>query len=80
MQRQEHPEFDVFIGEMKKEMTIKAGQKCTAVRRIMVPEQFIDDVQTAISKSLKGISMEIRMEGVKNGRLAGNLKFKVKQK
>ncbi len=76
------PEFEVFIKEIRKEMTIKAGQKCTAVRRIMVPEQFIDDVQTAISKSLQGISIgDPRMEGVRMGALAGKSQVQeVKQK
>ena len=33
-------EFDLFIREVRKEMTTKAGQKCTAVRRIFVPQTF----------------------------------------
>jgi oxepin-CoA hydrolase/3-oxo-5,6-dehydrosuberyl-CoA semialdehyde dehydrogenase len=31
------PEFDIFIKEVRKEMTVKCGQKCTAIRRIIVP-------------------------------------------
>ncbi|MGV6861582.1 MAG: phenylacetic acid degradation bifunctional protein PaaZ [Putridiphycobacter sp.] len=46
------PEFDIFIKEVHKEMTVKAGQKCTAVRRIIVPEELMDDVQEALSKRL----------------------------
>ena len=46
------PEFDIFIKEVQREITVKAGQKCTAVRRIIVPEDLMDDVQTALSKRL----------------------------
>lgn len=46
------PEFDIFIKEVQKEITVKAGQKCTSVRRILVPEELIDDVQKALSKRL----------------------------
>ena len=46
------PEFDLFIKEVKNEMTTKAGQKCTAIRRIIVPENFVGDVQSALSKAL----------------------------
>ncbi len=46
------PEFDLFIKEVKKEMTVKCGQKCTAIRRIMVPEHFVEDVQIALGKEL----------------------------
>lgn len=45
-------EFDIFIKEVQKEITVKAGQKCTSVRRIIVPEELIDDVQNALSKRL----------------------------
>ena len=38
-------EFELFIKEVYKEMTIKAGQKCTAIRRILVPENLIEKVQ-----------------------------------
>ena len=41
-------EFDIFIKEVHKEMIIKAGQKCTAVRRIIVPEKLVEDVQIAL--------------------------------
>lgn len=47
------PEFDLFIKEVKKEMTVKCGQKCTAIRRIIVPENLIEDVQIALGKSLE---------------------------
>ena len=46
------PEFDLFVKEVKKEMTVKCGQKCTAIRRILVPENFLEDVQIALGKEL----------------------------
>ncbi|MEO7961156.1 MAG: aldehyde dehydrogenase family protein, partial [Ginsengibacter sp.] len=42
------PEWDIFIKEVRKEMTAKAGQKCTAIRRIFVPENKMEDVWKAI--------------------------------
>ncbi|WP_370399575.1 phenylacetic acid degradation bifunctional protein PaaZ [Sulfitobacter sp. JB4-11] len=46
------PEFDLFIKEVQREMTAKAGQKCTAIRRIMVPQPQIDAVIDALSTRL----------------------------
>ena len=46
------PEFDIFIKEVQREITVKAGQKCTAVRRIIVPEDLMDDVQGALAARL----------------------------
>lgn len=46
------PEWDLFIKEIRKEMTVKAGQKCTAIRRIFAPLPMLEDVYRAISKSL----------------------------
>jgi len=64
-------EFDLFIKEVQKEITVKTGQKCTAVRRILVPETLIDDVQTALSKRLdKNIIGDPSVEGVRMGALA----------
>lgn len=45
-------EFNLFVKECVKEITIKTGQKCTAVRRIIVPEDLIDEVEKAISEKL----------------------------
>jgi len=45
-------EFDLFVKEVKKEMTVKCGQKCTAIRRIIVPENYIEDFQIALGKAL----------------------------
>ncbi|UTW62229.1 phenylacetic acid degradation bifunctional protein PaaZ [bacterium SCSIO 12741] len=66
------PEFDIFIKEVRKEMTVKAGQKCTAIRRIIVPENLIEDVQIALGKSLaKTVVGDPQSEGVRMGALAG---------
>jgi len=46
------PEWEIFIKEVKKEMTVKAGQKCTAIRRIFVPENKLEDVSNAIAAAL----------------------------
>jgi oxepin-CoA hydrolase/3-oxo-5,6-dehydrosuberyl-CoA semialdehyde dehydrogenase len=46
------PEFDLFVREVAIEMTVKAGQKCTAIRRAMAPAQYLDDVQSALAERL----------------------------
>ncbi|MCY7422290.1 MAG: phenylacetic acid degradation bifunctional protein PaaZ [Chitinophagaceae bacterium] len=46
------PEWNIFLKEIRKEMTIKAGQKCTAIRRIFVPENKIEDVYIALGNML----------------------------
>ncbi|MEY3844052.1 MAG: hypothetical protein RL293_474 [Bacteroidota bacterium] len=67
-------EFDLFIKETVKEITIKAGQKCTAVRRILVPEALIDEVQSAISARLSSTKIgNPAEEGVRMGPLATTL-------
>jgi oxepin-CoA hydrolase / 3-oxo-5,6-dehydrosuberyl-CoA semialdehyde dehydrogenase len=66
------PEFDIFIKEVQREITVKAGQKCTAVRRIMVPEDRIEDVQIALGKRLSQTTIgDPQVEGVRMGALAG---------
>ena len=66
-------EFDIFIKEVQKEMTVKAGQKCTAVRRIIVPEKLVEDVQIALGKRLSKTTIgDPAVEGVRMGSLAGN--------
>lgn len=45
-------EWDLFIKEVRKEITVKAGQKCTAIRRIFVPEHLLEDAYLALGKSL----------------------------
>lgn len=64
------PEFDLFIKEVRKEMTVKAGQKCTAIRRIIVPENLIEDVQTALGKALDKVTVgDPRLKEVRMGAL-----------
>lgn len=64
-------EFDLFIKETTKEITIKAGQKCTAVRRIIVPEDLVGEVQDAISARLASTKIgDPAQEGVRMGSLA----------
>jgi oxepin-CoA hydrolase/3-oxo-5,6-dehydrosuberyl-CoA semialdehyde dehydrogenase len=66
------PEFDIFIKEVTREITTKAGQKCTAVRRIIVPEGMVEDVHIAIGKRLtQNIIGDPNIEGVRMGSLAG---------
>ena len=67
-------EFDLFVKECVKEMTIKAGQKCTAVRRIIVPESLLDEVQSAIAARLATTKIgDPSLEGVRMGALATRL-------
>jgi len=75
-------EFELFVKEVRKEMTVKCGQKCTAVRRIIVPAEYMEDVQIAIGKALNGIAIgDPRKEGVRMGALAGQEQVKeVKEK
>jgi oxepin-CoA hydrolase/3-oxo-5,6-dehydrosuberyl-CoA semialdehyde dehydrogenase len=64
-------EFDLFIKETVKEITVKAGQKCTAVRRIIVPEEFIEEVQKGISARLATTTIgDPSQKGVRMGPLA----------
>jgi oxepin-CoA hydrolase/3-oxo-5,6-dehydrosuberyl-CoA semialdehyde dehydrogenase len=66
------PEWDIFIKEVKKEMTVKAGQKCTAVRRIFVPVNKMEDVSKALIAVLdKTIIGNPLNEKVRMGALAG---------
>lgn len=64
------PEFDLFIKECRREIVTKAGQKCTAIRRIIVPEALLEDVQKALSKELaKTVIGDPAAEGVRMGAL-----------
>lgn len=66
------PEFDLFIKEVRKEMTVKSGQKCTAIRRVIVPENLVEDVQIQLGKQLAKTTVgDPRAEGVRMGALAG---------
>ncbi len=65
-------EFDLFVKEVVKEMTVKAGQKCTAIRRTLVPEAVVDDVIAAMKNRLAGVKVgDPSIEGVRMGPLAG---------
>lgn len=65
------PEFELFVKETVKEITIKAGQKCTAVRRIIVPENLMEEVQQAIASRLASVKIgDPATEGVRMGALA----------
>lgn len=76
------PEFDIFIKEVSREITTKAGQKCTAVRRIIVPENMVEDVQIALRKRLaQNVIGDPNVEGVRMGSLAGKSQLiEVKEK
>jgi oxepin-CoA hydrolase/3-oxo-5,6-dehydrosuberyl-CoA semialdehyde dehydrogenase len=64
------PEFDLFVKEVVREMTVKAGQKCTAIRRILAPAALIDAVQAAISARLEAVVIgDPADEGVTMGAL-----------
>lgn len=65
-------EFALFVKEVRREMTVKCGQKCTAVRRILVPEEFLEAAQSELAKALSGTPVgDPRVEGVRMGALAG---------
>lgn len=64
------PEFDLFIREVRTEMTVKCGQKCTAIRRIIVPENLMEDVQIALGKALGKVTVgDPRLKEVRMGSL-----------
>jgi oxepin-CoA hydrolase/3-oxo-5,6-dehydrosuberyl-CoA semialdehyde dehydrogenase len=46
------PEFDLFVHEVATEMTVKAGQKCTAIRRAMAPAKYLDALEQALGQRL----------------------------
>jgi len=67
------PEFDLFIKEVRKEMTVKAGQKCTAIRRVIVPENLVEDVQISLSKALDKVTIgDPRLKEVRMGSLVSH--------
>jgi oxepin-CoA hydrolase/3-oxo-5,6-dehydrosuberyl-CoA semialdehyde dehydrogenase len=64
------PEFDLFVKSVVTEMTVKAGQKCTAIRRVIVPEAMARPVVAAISGRLAKITVgNPTSEGVRMGAL-----------
>ncbi|SMY10025.1 phenylacetic acid degradation bifunctional protein PaaZ [Flavimaricola marinus] len=67
------PEFDLFVKEVHREMTAKAGQKCTAVRRIIAPLAQVDAVIGALSDRLaKTVIGDPKAEGTRMGALVSN--------
>jgi oxepin-CoA hydrolase/3-oxo-5,6-dehydrosuberyl-CoA semialdehyde dehydrogenase len=67
----EDPEFDLFVKEVVREMTAKAGQKCTAIRRALVPRQHLDAVASALRAQLARLVVgDPAVEGVDMGPLA----------
>ncbi len=71
------PEWDIFIKEIRKEMTLKAGQRCTGIRRIFVPENKLEDVQIALGKALSQTVIGNPLNAcVRMGSLAGNTQRK----
>lgn len=64
------PEFDLFIKEVAKEMTVKAGQKCTAIRRGLVPAALLDAAQDALKARLDKLTIgDPRDEATRMGAL-----------
>lgn len=64
-------EFELFIKEVRKEVTVKCGQKCTAIRRVIVPQEFLEDVQIALGKAFAKTTVgNPRNESVRMGSLA----------
>ncbi|PBI87419.1 Bifunctional protein PaaZ [Variovorax boronicumulans] len=64
-------EFDLFVKEVAREMTIKAGQKCTAIRRAIVPRQHLDAVAEKLRARLaKTVIGDPSREDVRMGALA----------
>ncbi len=65
------PEFELFVKGVVAEMTVKAGQKCTAIRRAIVPTALADEVVEAISARLAKVTVgDPRDESVRMGALA----------
>ena len=66
------PEWELFIKEIRKEMTLKAGQRCTGIRRIFVPENKMEEVWKALGSSLAQTVIGNPLnEKVRMGSLAG---------
>jgi oxepin-CoA hydrolase/3-oxo-5,6-dehydrosuberyl-CoA semialdehyde dehydrogenase len=66
------PEFDLFVREVVKEMTSKAGQKCTAIRRALVPEGLVEPVLAALRERLSQVRVgHPALETTRMGALVG---------
>jgi oxepin-CoA hydrolase/3-oxo-5,6-dehydrosuberyl-CoA semialdehyde dehydrogenase len=63
-------EFDLYVKEVAREMTTKAGQRCTAIRRAFVPAGLVDEVVSALTHRLAKVTVgDPRQEGVRMGPL-----------
>jgi 3,4-dehydroadipyl-CoA semialdehyde dehydrogenase len=68
--------FELFVGELVREMTVKSGQKCTAIRRAFVPQAFYDAVAEAVAARLAGVTVgNPRNEAVRMGALVSREQF-----
>ena len=66
-------EFDLFVKEVAREMTLKAGQRCTAIRRAIVPQGLVEPVIQALGKRLAGFTLgNPAVEGIRMGPLASH--------
>jgi len=66
------PEFDLFVKGVAQEVTVKAGQKCTAIRRAIVPRDYVEDVIAALKQRLDKTQVgDPSAEGVRMGSLVG---------
>jgi len=66
------PEFDLFVKEVAKEMTVKTGQKCTAIRRALAPAAHIDAVVSALRERLSKVTVgNPELASVRMGPLVG---------
>ncbi|MFT5167710.1 MAG: oxepin-CoA hydrolase/3-oxo-5,6-dehydrosuberyl-CoA semialdehyde dehydrogenase [Saprospiraceae bacterium] len=79
------PEFDLFVKEVRTEMTTKCGQKCTAIRRIIVPENLVEDFQISLGKALSKVKIgnpalkEVRMGALASRDQVEEVRDRVKQ-
>jgi oxepin-CoA hydrolase/3-oxo-5,6-dehydrosuberyl-CoA semialdehyde dehydrogenase len=66
----DQPEFGLFVAEVVREMTVKSGQKCTAIRRALVPAALLGPAEAAIAERLSQVVVgDPRQEGVQMGAL-----------
>jgi oxepin-CoA hydrolase/3-oxo-5,6-dehydrosuberyl-CoA semialdehyde dehydrogenase len=66
-------EFDLFVKEVAREMTVKAGQKCTAIRRAIVPRQHVDEMASRLRARLsRVVAGDPALEEVRMGALASH--------
>jgi oxepin-CoA hydrolase/3-oxo-5,6-dehydrosuberyl-CoA semialdehyde dehydrogenase len=73
----DQPEWEIFVKEVRKEMTLKAGQRCTGIRRIFVPENKMEDMWKALAAALSQTVIGNPLnEKVRMGSLAGETQRK----